>query len=75
MFEKNDLGGDRMNRTVWSGGKIHFQEMKDRHGTTFIREPPWLWGATDQTEASAPWILEGLEVDDWYRQLPKSQRP
>ena len=36
--------------------------------------PPWLWGETDQTEPTAPWLLAGMTVDEWWDSLPDDRK-
>jgi hypothetical protein len=31
-----------------------------------VMEPPWLWGATDQLNKDAPWVLEGVDAEAWW---------
>ncbi len=38
-------------------------------GNIFREEPPWLWGVTDQTEPSAPWIKDGITAEEWWERV------
>ena len=56
--------------THWDpDGKIYVQcfgvSFFDRHDS-----PPWLWGMTDQTEPTAPWIIEGISFEEWWASIP-----
>lgn len=48
--------------TVWAAdGKV----IQQFDGPRRREAPPWLWGKTDSTSPSAPWMLEGLPVEEW----------
>ena len=49
-------------------GTITVQTRQTRAGETpeLKREPPWWQGKSDQSEPSAPWILAGQTLDEWW---------
>ena len=59
--------------TCWNpDGTIEVQfnvKSRDRR-----ESPPWLWGMTDQTEPTAPWIIEGLSFEEWWASIPEGMK-
>ena len=61
--------------TSWRGsGEILSQTTGVAPNLTSRRAPPWSWGETDQTEPTAPWVLEGKTVDEWWDSLPEDKK-
>ncbi len=58
--------------TEWDlEGRIIGQYWADELTLGGSREsPPWRWGEADQTVPTAPWVLAGTTVDDWWERLP-----
>lgn len=65
-FHRSD--GSRRTTTWNADGTIRFQMESDMNpfDSTHRREPPWLWGEEDQTSPTAPWVLQGTSMRDWY---------
>ena len=59
-------------RTEWrTNGTVYQQRLRSGE----VRgKPPWLWGDSDQSEPTAPWILEGMTFDAWWDSLPDFQK-
>lgn len=54
--------------TYWDiNGNIVEQEHELGGRLRILSEPPWLWGVSEQTSPSAPWIGGGLTLREWYR--------
>lgn len=36
--------------------------------------PPWLWGEKDETVRTAPWLLAGMTISEWWANLPEDSK-
>ena len=53
--------------TTWApDGKVAVQWYP---GHTSIK-PPWRWGVSDQADPTAPWVIAGMSVDEWWDSQP-----
>ena len=61
--------------TEWTeDGRLKGQYFETEDHRFEIHEPPWLWGAEPQTAPSAPWLIEGKSLEQWWDSLPRNQK-
>lgn len=58
--------------TSWDlWGRIREQHYETAGSATVIlKEPPWFPAHVDEAEDVAPWVAQGITVDDWWADVP-----